>query len=132
LYSILVCPTLTYLRYDRVAATEAPRPGRGRADRAALVLLALVAIDVRERAREAVFSLPRSVRSRRESARRVPHHLPLRRRLARDEHRGRARLPAARRRHDAAPAAVRAHRREWRPRLHARGARLEQGGDHPL
>ena len=58
--------------------------------------------------------------------------LALRRRLARDERRGRPRPAPARHRDRAAPAAVRADARRRAPRLHARGARLERGRDPSL
>ena len=57
---------------------------------------AVVALDVRGRAGEAVLDLPRRDRRRAGRAHRLPDHLPLRRRLARDEHRGRRRSTGAR------------------------------------
>ena len=68
----------------RAPPPRAARPGRDRADRAQLVPDALVALDVRGRARQAVVALPRRLRGR-DRADRLPDHLPLRRRLARDE-----------------------------------------------
>src|SRR5207253_6917228 len=49
---------------------------------------ALVALDVRERAVEAVVALPRRLRRGDRPLGRLPRHLALRRRLARDERRG--------------------------------------------
>ena len=78
----------------------APRPAVDRAHRARLVRDALVAVDVRGRALEAVVGLPRRVRREDAQADRLPDRVALRRRMARDEHRGRARhdVAAARRR----------------------------------
>ena len=126
-------PTRTgSVRDDRVPKAQAARPGLDRGDRARLVPDAVVAVDVRGRAREAVLDLPRRGRHRSRRARRLPDHLALRRRLARDEHRGCADVQATRdrARHDGA--AVRSHRARRQARLHARGARLERLGDPPL
>ncbi len=72
------------------------RPRRHREDRAALVPDAVVAVDVRRRAREAVVVLRRRLRPRSAQPRRLPDRLPLRRRLARHEPgRRRARTAAA-------------------------------------
>src|SRR5439155_6336623 len=114
----------------RAAAARAQRSELDRADRAALVPVALVALDVRGRAREAVVDLPG--RLRRGEPGRLPDHLPLRRRVARDERRGLARVPAPRDCDDDARPPVRAHRGRRTPRLHARGARLEHRRDPPL
>src|SRR4051794_3587264 len=78
----------------RTAAPRAQGPELDRADRTALVPDALVALDVRRRARKALVDLPR--RLRRGESGRLPDHLPLRRRVARDERRGLTRVPAPR------------------------------------
>ena len=76
------------LRDVDIRRLAAPRPRRDRGDRAQRLPDAVVAVDVRRRAGEAVVDLPRRVRCRR-AARRLPDRLPLRRRLARDERRRR-------------------------------------------
>ena len=96
-------------RDDRVRRSRAQGPRRDRAHRARVVRDAVVALDVRRRAREGVVGLPRRAR-RDEHARRLPDHLAVRGRLARDEHRRRSRPPPPRRRDRAARATVRAHR----------------------
>src|SRR5581483_10473434 len=118
----------------RTPPARARRPRRDRGDRAPLLPDAVVALDVRRRAREAELDLPRRVRCGRRGrrARRLSRRLPLRRRLARDERRRRPGPARARRRDDAPRAALRADRRGRPPRLHARGARLEPQGDRPL
>ena len=110
---------------------ELARPRRDRADRAGLVSDAVVAVDVRDGARQAQLAVAR--RSRRvRRAGRVPRPLAVRRRLARDERRRRPRgAPAGGRDRTAAPAARRDAARRA-ARLHARGARLERRRDQPL
>ena len=88
---------------------------------------AVVAVDVRGRAVEAVVGLPGRVRREDAQADRLPDRVALRRRMARDEHRGCARTTAQRRGDDDARAPVRGHRRRRSPRLHARGPRVERG-----
>ena len=73
---------------------RASGPERDRDDRARLVSDTVVAVDVRGRAREAVLDLARRVRARHARAARLPDHLPLRRRMARDEPRGCTGSPA--------------------------------------
>src|SRR5207249_1944685 len=102
-------------------------PERDRTDRARLVPDALVAVDVRERAREALVDLHRRLRSRDARAGRISGHLALRRRVARDERGDRTGPSAARHRDDAAGAALRADRRPGPARLHAGSAGLERG-----
>src|SRR5207253_704814 len=82
---------------------------------------AVVAFDVRERDREAVVDLPRRLRGGVGRAARLPHHLPLRRRVARDERRGRAYVPSPRNRDGAPRPALRADRRRRPAGLHPRG-----------
>ena len=74
---------------------ELGRPGRDRADRARLLPDALVALDVRRRAREAELALDRR-RDTRRAARRLPRAVAVRRCVACDERRRRSRAPAAR------------------------------------
>ena len=114
-----------------VAPARARRPRRDRADRARLVPDALVALDVRRRAREAELPLDRC-RDARRAARRVSGAVAVRRCVARDERRGRPRAPAARDRHGDACPAVRGDPRRRRAWLHAGGTRLEPRGDRPL
>src|SRR4051794_35715543 len=116
---------------DRAPPPRARRPAGDRGDRAPFVPDAVVALDVRGRAREAELDLPRRLRRRRRvgQARRVSHRLSLRRRLACDERRGRSRPARPRHRDDAPRASVRADGRRRAPRLHARGPRLERDGD---
>src|SRR5215471_18023443 len=94
----------------------------------------MVALDVRRRARQTELDLSRRLRGRGRGrgARRLPHRLALRRRLARDERGRRSRPARPRGRHDAPGAALRPHGRRRPPRLHARGAGLEPQGDRPL
>ena len=73
----------------RAAAAGARRPRRDRADRGGVLPDALVPLDVRVRARKAELALVRGGRRDRRP-RRIPRPLPLRRRVARDERRGRA------------------------------------------
>ena len=80
----------------RPAEARAARPRRDRADRARVVSDALVALDVRGRAREAELALPGGVRPRVGRARRLSRHLALRRRLARDEPRRDGAVPPPR------------------------------------
>ena len=75
-----------------IRALDAHRPQLDRGDRARLLPDAVVALDVRGRAREADVALPRRVRGR--PARRLPDHLALRRRVARHEHRRLTRISA--------------------------------------
>ena len=79
----------------RAPQARAARPGRDREDRARVVSDSLVALDVRRRARQAELALARGVRAGGRRARRLPRHLPLRRRVARDEPRRHARRTAA-------------------------------------
>ena len=76
----------------RDQAARLPRPAAGDRDRAARVPDAVVACDVRARALQAVGDLPRG--GLRRAAPRLPDLLPLRHRVARDEHRGRPRASA--------------------------------------
>ena len=71
-------------RDARPAAPRARRPRRDRADRAGLVSDAVVAVDVRDGARQAELAVARRNRRVRRAGR-VPRPLALRRRLARDE-----------------------------------------------
>ena len=116
----------------RLPQADARRPRLDRADRAHRLPDALVAVDVRGRAGQAVVDLAGRVRPHGRPARRLPDHLPLRRRLARDERRGRGALPAARHRHADARGALPHDGRRRPARLHARGARLEHVGDRAL
>ena len=116
----------------RPAAARAARPQRDRADRARVVSDAVVALDVRRRARQAELALAGGVRPGDGEPRRLPRHLALRRRLARDEPRRDAAVPPARRRPHAARPALRGDGGGRAPRLHARGARLERGRDQAL
>src|ERR671914_619852 len=94
---------------------------------------AVVAVDVRRGALEAVLHLPRRLRRRRRRrARGLRDRLALCRRVARDEHRRRSVVAAARDRGRAPRPALRGDGELLPPRLHARGARLERGRDHPL
>src|SRR5918992_709524 len=94
---------------------------------------AVVAVDVRRGALEAVLHLPRRLRRRRRRrARGLRDRLALCRRVARDEHRRRSVVAAARDRGRAPRPALRRDGERLPPRLHARGARLERGRDHPL
>ena len=80
----------------RAAEARAARPRRDREDRARVVSDAVVALDVRRRARQAELALARGVRPETEGARRLSRHLALRRRVARDEpRRHAARIAAA-------------------------------------
>src|SRR5438132_2991962 len=117
-------------RRDRHSRALDHRPERHRDDREACVPHAVVALDVRIRAREADFDLPRRVRGR--APRRLHRQLALRRRLARDERRRGSRAAAPRDRVAAAREAVRADARRRAARLHARGARLEHRRDRAL
>src|SRR5919201_6196112 len=116
----------------RAPQARAARSRRDRRDRAQLLSDALVAFDVRERAGKAVLALPGGVRLGHRAARRIPGHLPLRRRLARDERRRPARPPPPGNRLAVAEPALRPHLRRQPARLHARGARLEYGCDQAL
>ena len=72
---------------DRDPPAAASRPDRDRGDRAQRLSDAVVALDVRRRALEAVLGLPRRLRGADPAW--LPDHLAVRRRLARDERRGR-------------------------------------------
>ena len=116
---------------DAAPPARARRPRRDRADRARVVPDAVVALDVRGRARQAV-ARSASARSTRTAARRLPDRLALRRRLARDERRRRPRASPPRDRHRAARALFELTAGDAQPRLHARGARLQHGRDRAL
>src|SRR5512132_1168356 len=109
-------------------ADVGPRPRRGA--RARELSDAVVAVDVRRRARQAQRDLPGGVPGRGHA--RLPHRRPLRGRVAHHERRGRSDVAGPRHRPRAARAAVRGHRRGSRPRLHARGARDERRRDPPV
>ena len=101
-------------------------------DRARVLPDAVVALDVRGRAAEAERARARRLPRGHGRARRLRVRLPLRRRVARDEPRGRAGAPPARDRELLLRARLRADGGRPAPRLHAGGARLERRGDPAL
>ena len=92
----LPTPTLGARMSFSLRRLAARRPRRDRGDRAGVVPDAVVALDVRERAREAELALDRRGARPTGDARRLPRALPLRRRVARDERRRRPRPPPPR------------------------------------
>src|SRR5262249_29683389 len=104
----------------------AARPQRDREDRARVVPHAVVPLDVRWGAGEAVIHLARRVRPGDARSARLPDHQPLRRRLARDEPRRLAEASPQAHCGGTPRAAVRGHGGRGPARLHTRGARLER------